>query len=58
VDTRVLQIIYSLAGSNLPIYAGQQMDVFIDAPTPTTLPVREVGNPIAPGKHQTTVSLH
>jgi multidrug efflux pump subunit AcrA (membrane-fusion protein) len=58
VDTRVLQIIYSLAGSNLPIFAGQQMDVFIDAPAPTTLPVREVVNPTAPGEHQTTVSLH
>ena len=32
VDTRVLQIIYSLQGSTLPIYAGQQMDIFIDAP--------------------------
>jgi HlyD family secretion protein len=31
VDTRVLQIIYSLQGAKIPIYAGQQMDVFIDA---------------------------
>jgi multidrug efflux pump subunit AcrA (membrane-fusion protein) len=31
VDTRVLQIIYSLEGAKIPIYAGQQMDVFIDA---------------------------
>lgn len=35
VDTRVLQIIYSLEGAKIPVYAGQQMDVFIDAP-PTT----------------------
>jgi HlyD family secretion protein len=32
VDTRVLQIIYSFERGDLPIYAGQQMDVYIDAP--------------------------
>ena len=32
VDTRVLQIIYSLEGSSLPIFVGQQMDIFISAP--------------------------
>ncbi|MBI2472837.1 MAG: efflux RND transporter periplasmic adaptor subunit [Planctomycetes bacterium] len=31
VDTRVLQIIYSIEHSDLPIYAGQQMDVYIEA---------------------------
>ncbi len=31
VDTRVLQIIYSFERGNLPIYVGQQMDVYIDA---------------------------
>ncbi|NUO07743.1 MAG: biotin/lipoyl-binding protein [Candidatus Brocadia sp.] len=31
VDTRVLQVIYSIVHSNLPIFAGQQMDVFIEA---------------------------
>lgn len=31
VDTRVMQAIYSFDGSNLPVYAGQQMDVFIEA---------------------------
>src|SRR5215472_8300817 len=30
VDTRVLQVIFALDG-NVPVYAGQQMDVFIDA---------------------------
>ncbi len=35
VDTRVLQIIYSLEGSALPVYPGQQMDIFIDAPPPS-----------------------
>ncbi|MFZ4763053.1 MAG: efflux RND transporter periplasmic adaptor subunit [Alphaproteobacteria bacterium] len=29
VDTRVLQVIYRFAPQNLPIYSGQQMDVYI-----------------------------
>lgn len=33
VDTRVLQVIYSLARpEDLPLYVGQQVDVFIEAP--------------------------
>jgi RND family efflux transporter MFP subunit len=32
VDTRVLQVIYSMEGKNLPIYVGQLMDVYIEAP--------------------------
>jgi len=32
VDTRVLQVLYSFDRGKLPIYVGQQMDVFIDAP--------------------------
>jgi multidrug efflux pump subunit AcrA (membrane-fusion protein) len=32
VDTRVLQVIYSFAKGRLPVYVGQQMDVFIEAP--------------------------
>jgi multidrug resistance efflux pump len=31
VDTRVLQVLYSFPGGALPVYVGQQMDVFIDA---------------------------
>ena len=31
VDTRVLQVIYAFDPSALPVYVGQQMDVFIDA---------------------------
>ena len=31
VDTRVLQVIYSFDRGDLPIFVGQQMDVFIDA---------------------------
>lgn len=30
VDTRVLQIIYRVEGDMLPLFVGQQMDVFID----------------------------
>lgn len=32
VDTRVLQVIFSFTRGDLPIFVGQQMDVFIDAP--------------------------
>lgn len=32
VDTRVLQVIYSVEQRNLPIFIGQQMDVFIESP--------------------------
>ncbi len=32
VDTRVLQVIYSFDRGDLPIFVGQQMDVFIEAP--------------------------
>jgi HlyD family secretion protein len=31
VDTRVLQVIFSFDRGDLPIFVGQQMDVFIDA---------------------------
>jgi HlyD family secretion protein len=32
VDTRVLQVIYSFDEGAIPVYVGQQMDVFIQAP--------------------------
>ena len=32
VDTRVLQVIFSFERGKLPIFVGQQMDVFIDSP--------------------------
>ena len=37
VDTRVMQVIYSFKHGALPIYPGQQMDVFIEdlAPHPS-----------------------
>jgi hypothetical protein len=31
VDTRVLQVIYRIEDNKLPLFVGQQMDVFIDA---------------------------
>jgi hypothetical protein len=33
VDTRVLQIIYELDRSPVPLYVGQQVDVFINRPS-------------------------
>jgi len=33
VDTRVLQVIYSFDEGELPVYVGQQMDIFIEAPS-------------------------
>jgi HlyD family secretion protein len=45
VDTRVLQVLYSFDPSNLPIFVGQQMDVFIEAApralTPHAAPTTE-----------------
>jgi multidrug resistance efflux pump len=38
VDTRVLQVIYSLDVSDKPIYVGQQLDVFIDVGTTPASP--------------------
>ena len=37
VDTRVLQVIYSFERRELPVYVGQQMDVFIEAPDTSTV---------------------
>ena len=38
VDTRVMQVIYSFHSGDLPIKAGQQMDVYIDAQPPAATP--------------------
>ena len=35
VDTRVLQVIYAFDPALLPVYVGQQMDVFIEVPAKT-----------------------
>jgi HlyD family secretion protein len=39
VDTRVMQAVYSFDREKLPVYLGQQMDIFIEAPLKT--PVSE-----------------
>jgi len=38
VDTRVLQAIYAFDRGDLPVYVGQQMDVFIDSETEVAKP--------------------
>ncbi|MDE3034579.1 MAG: secretion protein HlyD, partial [Nitrospirota bacterium] len=45
VDTRVLQIIYHFARPSFPVYAGQQVDVFIkrDGGAATPPPAQEPG---------------
>jgi RND family efflux transporter MFP subunit len=40
VDTRVLQVVYSFDRGSLPIFVGQQMDVFIEANSAATAAVR------------------
>ena len=32
VDTRVLQVIYRIRDEKTPVYVGQQMDIYIEAP--------------------------
>lgn len=39
-DTRVLQVIYSFEHADLPVYTGQQLDVFIRAPAADTRETR------------------
>jgi RND family efflux transporter MFP subunit len=36
VDTRVMQVIYSFDPTSLPVHVGQLMDVFIEAPGPSS----------------------
>jgi multidrug resistance efflux pump len=43
-DTRVLQVIYSFNPASLPLYVGQLMDVFIEAPAPGETPSGPCGN--------------
>ena len=37
VDTRVLQVVYRVEDDSLPLFVGQQMDVFIQAPASQTV---------------------
>lgn len=41
VDTRVLQVIYQFDHSRIPVYVGQQMDVFIDGGGPAATGISE-----------------
>jgi RND family efflux transporter MFP subunit len=45
VDTRVLQVIYSFERGALPIYVGQQMDVYIDASPERSREISSAGAP-------------
>src|SRR5262244_1522726 len=38
VDTRVLQVIYQVEGDKVPLYVGQQLDVFIEGPVRDGVP--------------------
>lgn len=40
VDTRVLQVIYRVDNDSLPLFVGQQMDVYIEAPAVQTIAAR------------------
>lgn len=47
VDTRVLQVVYSVRMGDLPLYVGQQVDVYIETPSDQTAsgpPMRSEGN--------------
>lgn len=44
VDTRVLQVLFSFARGKLPVYVGQQMDVYIEAP-PLAVPTEKTPSP-------------
>jgi len=47
VDTRVLQVIYQFDKTKVPVYVGQQMDVFIDGAPPSAIPTENPGKAIA-----------
>ncbi len=46
VDTRVLQVIYSFDSSALPVYVGQQLDVFVQAPPPSWASRQQLTDPL------------
>jgi hypothetical protein len=51
VDTRVLQIIYSFERGDLPIYVGQQMDVYIDSSPERSRELSSASAPSLPPSH-------
>ena len=56
VDTRVLQVIYRTDDENVPVFVGQQMDVFIDAGSERRSNERSVSM-AAPPKRDRTFSF-
>jgi hypothetical protein len=59
VDTRVLQVIFGADKKELPIYAGQQVDVYIEtSPIPNQVPdQRDLSAPIAAISHPLVDSI-
>jgi len=53
-DTRVLQVIYSFDGAALPVYIGQRLNVFIQAPA---VPGSEKGGQNRPPSNHVTSEL-
>jgi HlyD family secretion protein len=53
VDTRVLQVIYQIDNGNLPLFVGQQMDVFIDANDQRSASDRQMSLARPPDRSQT-----
>jgi HlyD family secretion protein len=52
VDTRVLQILFSFPHEALPVYVGQQMDVFIETANPDTVQKAHAARAMAQGADQ------
>jgi multidrug efflux pump subunit AcrA (membrane-fusion protein) len=50
VDTRVLQVIYRVEDRNSTLFAGQQVDVFIETRTAANQSRREAGSPAGGGR--------
>jgi multidrug efflux pump subunit AcrA (membrane-fusion protein) len=57
VDTRVLQALYAFPRSALPVYVGQQMDVFIEA-APLGSPARSNPSPVTLAAPATRPEAH
>ena len=53
VDTRVLQVIYRIDDKNVPLFVGQQMDVFIDADSERRSNERSVSMALPPKPDRT-----
>jgi HlyD family secretion protein len=49
VDTRVLQVLYAFDRKDMPVFVGQQMDVYIEAPSLDSLMGKQQGSETPPG---------